>query len=209
MANGPETADLPVAQRLALSYAPARHRTAWAGFFALDARLATLVRSAREPMVAQIRLAWWREQLSGLGSTARTDEPLLAELAALDRGGAALAQLVDGWEAMLLDDSEAGAAAEQLAEARTLALFGLFEAHSVEAPLRRAVMAWSLGEYRPPESASHPDPGLQAGLTLPRYLRPVQLLGCLGRRAALEGRSELLASPLDLLFAMRIGLIGR
>jgi phytoene synthase len=208
MSAGPEPADIPVAQRLALSYAPARYRPAWAGFFALDARLAALVRSAREPMVVQIRLAWWREQLSGLGSTARTDEPLLAELAALGRGGAALAHLADGWEAVLLDD-EGPAAAEQLAEARSLAVIGLFEAQSAEAALRRAVTAWSLGEYRPPADATQADASLQSGLTLPRRLRPVQLLGGLGRRAVLHGRRELLASPLDLLFAMRIGLIGR
>jgi len=209
MSTGPETADLPVAQRLALSYSPARYRPAWAGFFALDARLAALVRSAREPMVVQIRLAWWREQLSGLGSTARTDEPLLAELAALDRGKAALAELVDGWEAMLLDDAGTGSAAEQLAESRSLAVLGLFEAQTAELPLRSAVTAWSLGEYRPVADATQPDPRLHAGFTLPRHLRPVQLLGGLGRRAALGGRRELLASPLDLLFAMRIGLIGR
>lgn len=209
MSQGPETADLPVAQRLALSYAPARYRAAWSGFFALDARLAAVVLSAREPMVAQIRLAWWREQLAGLGSTARTDEPLLAELAALDRGGAAFAQLVDGWEAMLLDHAEAGSAAEQLAELRALALLGLFDAQAAELPLRSAVTAWSLGEYRPIADATSPDLRLQAGFTLPRHLRPVHLLGRLGQRAAGRGSRELLASPLDLLFAMRIGLIGR
>lgn len=205
MPQGPQPADLPIAQRLALSYATARYRAEWAGFFALDARLAALVRAAREPMVAQIRLAWWREQVSGLGSTARTDEPLLGELAELGGKAVALVHLVDGWEAMLLEDTEVGAGAKLLTDARARTIVELFDAQMLEHAIRSAATAWTLGEYRTPE----PKPELQAGFTLPRHLRPVQMLGRLGQRAIVGQRAELLASPLDLLLAMRIGLIGR
>ena len=54
--------------RLALAYAPAASRGAWLGFLALDMRLAAIVRAAREPMIGQIKLAWWRERLRGRDS---------------------------------------------------------------------------------------------------------------------------------------------
>ena len=57
----PELLDtLAPMHRLALAYAPAEARPAWAGLLALDARLAGVVRAAREPVLGQLRLAWWR-----------------------------------------------------------------------------------------------------------------------------------------------------
>ena len=71
---------LPVLHRLALTYAPARATRPTLALLALDARLAGIVRSASEPMLAQLRLAWWREQLE-IDLTARpAGEPLLAVL---------------------------------------------------------------------------------------------------------------------------------
>lgn len=205
MSHPRETADLPVPHRLALSYAPTRYRAAWAGFLALDARLGEVARKAREPMVAQIRLAWWREQLAGIGTTARRDEPLLAKLAALGCDGAVLAGLVDGWESVLLGKD----AVVELAEARSAALLAMFGAYACEGSLRFAVRAWTIGEHRADEAPTPPESRFHAGFMLPRHLRPIQILGHLGLRSMQAGRSELLASPLDLLVAMRIGLIGR
>jgi phytoene synthase len=56
-------ATLPIERRLALAYAPGRARAATLGLFALDAALGNLVRAAREPLLGQMRLAWWREEL--------------------------------------------------------------------------------------------------------------------------------------------------
>jgi len=46
--------------RLALAYAPQSTRLPLLALLALDMRLAGIVRNSREPMLAQLRLAWWR-----------------------------------------------------------------------------------------------------------------------------------------------------
>ena len=51
-------------------------------------------------MLAQIRLAWWREMFGRPASDWPAGEPLLAQLAAWDAERAGLAALADGWEAM-------------------------------------------------------------------------------------------------------------
>jgi len=56
-------ASLPTASRLALAYAPAKARLQTLALFALDTRLAGLLRNSSEPMLAQLRLSWWRETL--------------------------------------------------------------------------------------------------------------------------------------------------
>jgi phytoene synthase len=90
--------------RLAISYAP-RGREGVAALLALDDRLADIVRRANDPLVGQMRLTWWREALEALDRGAPPAEPILRALAehALPHGatGAALAEITDGWEALL------------------------------------------------------------------------------------------------------------
>lgn len=107
--TGPAEAE----RRLALSYAPAAAQAGLAALIALDDRLATIVRSAREPMIGQMRLTWWYEALVALDTAAVPAEPVLAALhaAVLPHGvdGATLAVMIDGWERLLdpaaLDDA--------------------------------------------------------------------------------------------------------
>jgi phytoene synthase len=73
-----------------------------AALFAIDAAMGDVVRSTSEPMVAAIRLAWWRERLEELdsGTTAPAEPRLKAvERELLPRGiaGRDLARLEDGW----------------------------------------------------------------------------------------------------------------
>lgn len=90
---------------LALSYAPADRRAGLEALFALDAALGQVLRTTREPMVGQMRLAWWREALAALDTAPPPAEPVLQALAAvvLPRGvaGRQLARLADGWEQLL------------------------------------------------------------------------------------------------------------
>ncbi len=72
---------LPTMHRLALAYAPGRTRLAWLALLALDSRLAGVLRSASEPMLAQIRLAWWRDMLA----RSEADRPRRRTLAQPDR----------------------------------------------------------------------------------------------------------------------------
>lgn len=90
--------------QLAISYA-LRGRDGIASLFGLDERLADIVRRASDPLVGQMRLTWWREALEALDRGAPPAEPILRALAehALPCGatGAALAEITDGWEALL------------------------------------------------------------------------------------------------------------
>lgn len=95
-----------VAERnLAFSYAPRDRRAGLEAVFALDARLASILRGTREPMVGQMRLTWWYEAVAALDTRPPPAEPVLAALAAtaLPQGvtGTMLAGLVDGWDVLL------------------------------------------------------------------------------------------------------------
>ena len=88
---------------LILTYAPVAGRDALAALLALDDALAQLVRTTREPAIGQIRLAWWRERLEGLGAGAGAApaEPVLQALAASGVPGRSLTAVVDGWEVLI------------------------------------------------------------------------------------------------------------
>ena len=95
---------LAPAHRVALAYAPVHLRSAWTALLALDVRMAGIVRSVREPMLAQIRLAWWRDTLARPAGEWPDGEPLLRELAAHLPGEAQqLAELPSAWEHLLAD----------------------------------------------------------------------------------------------------------
>ena len=81
-------------------------RAGWAAIFALDARLGGMVASTREPMMGQLRLAWWREALERLDIAPAPAEPVLRDLAhdVLPHGvaGADLAATIAGWEPLVV-----------------------------------------------------------------------------------------------------------
>ena len=113
---------LPPVQRLALAYAPTRARPAWLALLALDTRLAQQVRSAREPMLTQIRLAWWHDRLREPVSAWPQGEPLLVALADWRGQHGSLAQLVDGWEMLLGEAPLTDAALEGFVAGRALSI---------------------------------------------------------------------------------------
>jgi phytoene synthase len=92
---------------LALSYAPRGKLAGVKALFSLDAALGQVLRTTSEPMVGQMRLAWWREALTRLDVTPSPAEPVLESLArdALPLGatGTALSRMADGWETLLGD----------------------------------------------------------------------------------------------------------
>ena len=105
MVNVTVTAIEDPERALALSYAPRDRRVALSALFALDAALGQVLRTTREPIVGQMRLAWWREALARLDSAPPPGEPVLQALASevlpLGPTGQGLAAMVDGWEILL------------------------------------------------------------------------------------------------------------
>jgi phytoene synthase len=80
-------------------------RPALIALFGIDAELGAVVAGTTEPMIGEIRLAWWREALEGLDTGTVPAQPLLQLVAAelLPRGisGATLAALEDRWLGMI------------------------------------------------------------------------------------------------------------
>lgn len=114
---------------LALTYAPEAAREGLAALLDLDDALAALLRSTNEPAIAQIRLAWWRENLAALGSTVTPAAPVLRSIVdhVVDRGinGDRLVAIVEGWEVLIEAEQMDREALTRFAEKRGGALFAI------------------------------------------------------------------------------------
>ena len=212
-----QIASISVERRLALAYAPAPTRAMWLGLFALDARLGAVVRAAHEPLLAQIKLAWWRDELTKPAEARALGEPLLALLDSWSDQTAALRALVDGWEVLLSDEPLSSSAMIQVADARAQACSGLAALLDLTAAIpevERAARGWALAEL----GAALSDPeqiataiSLNAQLDwrraqLPREMRPLQVLHGLAARQ--RGMGPLMPGPIAGLRAVRLGLFG-
>ena len=75
----------------------------------LDLEMAQVVASTSEPMLGEIRLAWWRDALIALDSGVVPAHPLLQlladEVVARGVGGAELAEIEDRWRDLLDSDA--------------------------------------------------------------------------------------------------------
>lgn len=208
---------LPQTMRLALAYAPASARLPTLALLALDQRLAGLLRHSREPMMAQIRLAWWRETLDRDAAEWPEGEPLLAALRSWNGEHRALVALVNGWEALTGEAPLAPEALEEMVDGRAAAFAGLARALGREGEVEAARAlgrGWALADLatklnHPGESVvvrrlAQAEPGRAAKVS--RVLRPLAVLEGLARdNLASEGRN----SARTVLKAMRIGLLGR
>lgn len=184
-------------ERLAVAYAPRACRAAWKGFLSLDRRLADAARAGRDPLMIQLRLAWWRDRFDAPASQWPAGEPLLALLRAWDTERPTLRALVDGWEARVVGE-DGGAALGEARVAAVLALARLCHAPPADPAddtIRRAAAEW-IG-LQPP--------GPRAPI-LPSVLRPLAIL----RGMALREASGLAGRPLrDFLAILRLGTFGR
>ncbi len=202
----------PLPRRLALSYAPAATRAPMLAFLALDLRLAGIVRSSHEPMLAQLRLAWWREQLGSDGAGWPEGEPLLAALRSWKGGHGALLSLVDAWEGMTGPAPLPAEVFERLAEARGQAFTAIGKDEAALRPGRN----WALVDLA--FRLSHPEERAAVFALakaqdwsrprLPRSLRPLAVLHTLAARALRRGADMDRMTPGDFAAAMRVGLLG-
>jgi len=208
---------LPIERRLALAYAPRSARTATLALFALDASLGNLVRATREPMLGQIKLAWWREQLGKPADERAQGEPVLALIGQVSDFGQDLRDLVDGWEELLAEGAISRDRLAAFAAARGSACAALARAVGSERfadPARECGNAWALAEL----AVRLSDPAEREtalalvsetswrSVALPRTLRPLKVLHGLAIRS--QGTSELLSGRRDILTAFRLGLLG-
>ncbi len=116
---------LPPPLRLAVAYAPKSTRAAFALLLLLDERLAQIVGRATEPMIAQLKLAWWRDAFKAQAGQRPKGEPLLSAL--FDQGRPELlaiaGELVDAWEILPCHGEWTDAELDAFAQKRGDAVF--------------------------------------------------------------------------------------
>ncbi len=176
-------------------YAAAPVRPAWMALHGLDLELESVVAGTTEPMIGEIRLAWWREALQGLDTGRVPKQPLLQLIAAevLPRGvsGGELAVLEDRWAGLIGSD--------EVPEAHFSGggdLFALLArlAGGDEAQARALGAAWAAGEAVPPGRYAAP-------------LRPLLGLTRLAARDAARARAGAPPEPRGSL-SRQLALLG-
>lgn len=188
--------------RLAVAYAPARARADWTALLTLDRRLARMALAVGEPVLAQIRLAWWRDRFAEPAGAWPKGEPLLAALRGWDGERAALEGLVDGWEKLVGFDLERAAIAE-CAERRAAALVALDRMMGGDAAEAVGVVArrWALFDLA--ARLGEPQPEIPStSVRLPRAMRPLVVLDGLARGGGGAAWREAART-------MRLGMFGR
>ncbi len=119
-------------KRLALAYAKGHSRDVLTLLLNHDVRLAQIVGNVKEPLIGQMRLAWWRDVISKPVDTRPTGEPMLAELARLEGAGAdarlasAMLELVDAWGELLADDDWSREVIQRHTQTKASAIFVSF-----------------------------------------------------------------------------------
>ncbi len=208
---------LPLAHRLALSYAPRQSRDAGLGLLALDARLAGIVRTDGEAIIAQMKLAWWRDRLSEDPANWPVGEPLLELLAASGIRPDALVGLVDGWEGLLAEKLTI-ASIDEFADGRGQAWQAVTPLPEDQLSIARQAgvehayfeLYANLSDAEEKELAGARILGASwKKAALPAALRPLAVLHGLARRALNRNEWQLLHGPGAMLAAMRVGILGR
>jgi phytoene synthase len=192
--------DLDPDRLLALAYVPGRHRAAVGALWRLDAVLGTALAGGREPLIARIKLAWWREALERLDREPAPAEPALREAAAhllAAIKGEELARMEEGWAALSSPEALTRDELASYARGRGGLLFG-YSARLLGGEVERleeAGEAWALVDLArhcaTPEDA---DVALAAARERrpprrwPPRLRPLGMLAALAVRDAEPGR---------------------
>ncbi len=210
---------LPLPQRLALTYAPARARQATLALFAFDSRLGQAVAQASEPIMAQMRLAWWRDQLKLAPNRRERSDALICALDPFSDESFSLSALIDGWE-LLLSEELTESSARSFASARAQAFLPLRRvlnaSDEADAILRHA-QQWALADLASgisdvQERSLVLDLARDANESIPRLtrvMRPLSVLSGLSRRSLKRGGTPLLDGAGSALAAIRLGLTGR
>jgi len=187
------TEGLDPKHRIALAYAPKSARGAWQALLQFERKLADAARLGRDPIMVQLRLAWWRDRLTEAPERWPVSEPVLAHLKTWQGTHHRLSGIVDGWEASIVGEDDGRALAEGRITAYT-ALADLLGVTSQDA-VRAAVQ-----HIDDPRSAGPlPSP-------VPRMMRPLAVLRAFAVREVKGGN----ATPFtDLARIMRAGLLGR
>jgi len=217
-----ETREIAPIQRLVL--AAAGRGSARAGtIFALDNECAHIARAAREPLMAQIRLAWWRDGLNAAEAVPVHRSPTMDSLRALPDFAAiraALTAIIDGWEELILwDGADAAAMLEAYAAGRGGGLFAAIAPEDAEraSPWGRLWALWDLSGHVDDEALARATvdqgrtvlavAGKLSAAQLPRIL--AMLAGAARHDIGRGGRAPSHLTPGLYMRLLRLQILGR
>lgn len=213
--------NLAAEQRVALAHMRGTAREMLAGAFAFDRRLARIVAHAGEPLLAQMRLAWWRDNLSKPVSGRPAGDLVLDALSGhWSDQEEALQQLLDGWEQMLGEGPLSDSAARQFAKGRSALFIAVARTAGYEdclAEVEHAARRWAFADAAA-HSANQGERamlialGMERGLgpaRLPGALRGLAVLDALASRSLKRGGTPLMDGRGAAICALRVGLLGR
>jgi phytoene synthase len=195
---------LPPEARLALAWSPPHLRAAFATLLQLDRRLAKIVARTSEPMLGQIRLAWWREAL-GKPLTARPRGDVVLDALGEHWSGREdlLVAMLDGWECLLAADTLSKDDLVRYAAGRAAPFAGLVATadRALQARITLAASRYALADLaanlsNPAEREAAIALGLKAQprptTRMPRALRGLGVLEALALRALARGGRPLM-----------------
>jgi phytoene synthase len=193
---------LPEAE-LAVAWSPPKVRAPLTMALLLDRRLARIVARTSEPMLGQMRLAWWREALSKPVSDRPRGDAVLDGLGTSWEGReAALTAMVDAWEVLVTADRLGPVEIEAFGSGRG-AFFKALGDDNGEAKAQRVAAAafrWAIADA----AASVSDPDERALLVamgmarsaqrgrFPSHLRGLAVLDALAWRSLQRGGQPLM-----------------
>jgi phytoene synthase len=197
-------------------------RAAVGALWRLDAALGAVLAGGREPMISQIKLAWWRDSLEKLDHEAAPAEPTLQEVAAQllpAVSGSELAAMERPWVALLgLGPLTEGELDDYAGRGRTLFRYSArLLGAELDAEHERAGEGWALADLARHSNRADAEAALAAArarlrpLAWPRALHPLGMLAALAWRDVGRGidRLEPPGAPPRIARMLRLRLTGR
>jgi phytoene synthase len=213
---------LPLEAQLAVAHTRPNMRGALRIFLELDQRLGRIVAATNEPMLGQMRLAWWRDELGKPVAERPVGDAVLDGIGKYWAGKESrLIKLVDGWEHLLADPPLSEEDALYFATTRRdamMAVYGKFADNDDRCPAySQAAWFWALSDFAANISAGEErDLVLRLGLrygdtnqVLPGEARGLAVLGALGLRALKRGGRPLMEGRTASLVATRAAIFGK
>jgi phytoene synthase len=200
--------------RLALAWSPPKIRGPLNIALQFDRRLSRIVSRTNEPMLGQMRLAWWRDALRTAPAARPRGDAVLHGIGVHWQGREeALAAMVDGWEVLIAAERIGANEIASFATGRS-AFFGALLEDSAGLGFDRVVAAgrrWALADAAASisdavERAALIEAGLSSsheGGRMPRALRGLAVLDALARRSLQCGGRPLMEGRGSALTALR------
>ncbi|WP_407874296.1 hypothetical protein [Qipengyuania nanhaisediminis] len=188
--------------------------------FELDQRIARIVAATSEPMLGQMRLAWWRDMLGKPGHERPTGDAVLDAIGVFWQGREdALVRLVDGWEVLIASDTLNPDELEKFSQARAAPYAALFDDRATKAAdrVRLAMSTFAIADLATGlSSPEERERAIAFGLrekhstgAFPRGAKGLRILEALALRALKRGGRPLMEGRGAGLVAARAAFFGR